>query len=53
MLLTVLLGFGGAPQAAIAQSLSPGEANCAAARAAFEATLPVPTPKPGATSSNS
>ena len=47
MLLTMLLGFGGAPQAAIAQSLSPGDANCAAARAAFEATLPVPTPKPG------
>ena len=47
MLLTVLLGFGGTSQAAVAQSLSPGEANCAAARAAFEATLPVPTPEPG------
>ena len=47
MLLTVLLGFGGTLQTAMAQSLSPGEANCAAARAAFEATLPVPTPEPG------
>ena len=46
MLLTVLLGFGGASQAAVAQSLSPGE-DCAASRAAFEASLPVPSPIPG------
>ena len=47
LLLTGLLGVAGGSQVAMGQSLAPGDANCTAARAAFEATLPVPAPKPG------